>query len=93
MSVQEEEIRVSEELAKDPNWVAYQTALKAGQFESMEPGTYVFYHDGQLVGSGMDKHKLLEEIRHKNIERGFLHQVGVPERVIHLPPYITEKLV
>ncbi len=92
MAVKKERVRVSDELVNDPNWVAYQAALKSGQFQNMEAGTYVFFHEGQLVGTGMDRDKLFEELTGKGIGAGFVHQVGVPERVVHMPaPFMLVK--
>lgn len=89
MTVNKKEVSVPDELANDPNYKAYQTALQAGQFEDMPPGTYVFFHEGQLAGTGMDRHRLFEETDKKGIGAGFVHQVGVPERVVYLPaPFI-----
>lgn len=88
----EKKIRVSADLARDPNYIAYQAALTAGQFESMETGTFVAYHEGQLVGSGMDRDKLFQELHEQGIEGFFFHQVGVPERVVHLrSPHIVRR--
>lgn len=80
----EKKIRVSEDLAKDPNYIAYQQALRAGDFEKMEAGTFVAYHEGQLVGTGMDRDKLFQELHEQGVEGFFFHQVGVPERVVHM---------
>lgn len=80
----EKKIRVSEELAKDPNYIAYQQALTAGQFEQMDAGTYVAFHEGQLVGTGVDRDALFQELHGKGIHGFFFHQVGVPEQVVHL---------
>ena len=94
MSIRKEDVQVSDELANDKNWVAYQEALKTGEFEKMEPGTWVFYHQGQLAAVGKDKDdlfkgiKLLTNIDKKYKGGGFIHQVGVPEEIVTLPPYI-----
>ena len=81
----ERKIRVSKNLAKDPNYIAYQKALKDQEFERMEPGTYVAYHEGQLVGTGMDREAFFNELRDKGVEGCFFHQVGIPERVVDIP--------
>jgi hypothetical protein len=80
----EDTVGVSDELANDPNYLAYQAALSTSQFESFTPGTYVAYHDGQLVGTGTDRDQLLSELHGKGIEGVFYHQVGVPEQVFHM---------
>ena len=77
-------IKVSKDLADDPNDIAYQAAVSSGQFESLEAGTYVAFYEGQLIGTGMDQEKLFQELGEKGIT-GFLYQqVGIPERVVHL---------
>jgi len=75
--------KVSKDLAEDPNYIAYQAAVGSGQFESLEAGTYVAFHEGQLVGTGIDQDKLFQELGEKGITGFFYHQVGVPERVVH----------
>lgn len=78
----EKKTRISENLDGDPNCLAYQEALKAGRFESLETGTYVAYHEGQFVGSGMDSGKLIQELHERGIEGSLVHQIGVK---FHLP--------
>jgi hypothetical protein len=67
--------------ANDPNCLAYQEALKAGQFKEMTPGDYVAYFEGKLIASG-PRDKVLEEIRGKG---AMLHQVNHPEEIIDIP--------
>lgn len=78
------EVRVDDELAKDPNYIAYQQALKAGDFEKLEPGTWVAFNKGQLVATNIDRGLLFKALDEQKIG-GFVHQVGVPERVVDLP--------
>ncbi len=75
---------VDDGLANDENWLAYQEALKADQFKGLEPGAYVAFHEGKQVGIGMDRDVLFKELFEKGITGFFYHQVGVPERVVHL---------
>jgi len=85
------ESQPSREPRKDPNYIAYQKALKTGAFEKMEPGTFVAYHEGKLVGTGTDRDMLLRGVRDKGIQGFFLHQVGVPEEVIDIPtPFLVD---
>jgi hypothetical protein len=87
----EDKVHISADLANDPNYIAYLDALAAGQFETYEPGTFVAYHEGQLVGTGTDRDSLFQELHQQGIQGFFYHQVGVPERIVHLrSPHIVE---
>ena len=86
----EDKIHVDADLANAPNYLAYQAAVTGGQFENLQPGTYVAYHEGELVGSGMDRDTLFQELHQKGIQGFFFHQVGVPEVTVHLrSPHIV----
>lgn len=84
MSSRTGEIKVSEELANNLDYCAYQDALRGGQFQGMEPGTWVVFREGNLAGSGMDRDALFRELDEKGLSGGFAHQVGVPERVVNM---------
>lgn len=71
----------TEQVANDPNWLAYQEALKAGQFKEMTPGDYVAYFEGKLIASG-PREKVLEVIEGKG---AMLHQINYPEEVVEIP--------
>lgn len=73
--------RVSKDLAEDPNYLAYQSALESGQFASLEPGTFVVFNGGQLVLTGMDRDKIFKELGERKIG-GFIHQVNITEEPI-----------
>jgi len=83
---------ISEKLAEDPNFIAYLQAQASGEFDKMEAGTFVAYHGGRLVGTGMDRDKLFQKLHEKGIEGFFFHQVGVPEQVVHLrSPHVARR--
>ena len=81
--------RVSKDLAEDPNYLAYQSALESGQFASLEPGTFVVFNEGQLVLTGMDRDKIFEELGKRKIG-GFIHQVNIPEEPIVLHGFFSD---
>lgn len=76
---------IDESLAQDPNFIACQKAVERGQFRDLKPGTYVAYAEGELVGTGMDREQVLQEMKESNFKKGvYIHQVNVPQRVVHL---------
>lgn len=79
-----EKITASDELANDPNYIAYQKAKLSGEFDEMETGTFVAYHEGQLVGIGLNRDQLFQQLHEQGVEGFFFHQVGTPERVVHI---------
>ncbi|MBI2310832.1 hypothetical protein HYU90_03385 [Candidatus Collierbacteria bacterium] len=81
--------RVSKDLAEDPNYVAYQQALESGQFANLEPGTFVVFHEGQLVLTGTDRDKIFEELGKRGIG-GFIHQVNISEEPIVLHGFFVD---
>ena len=84
MGAEDNKATVDDELANDQNWQAYQQALTEDKFKDLQPGTYVAFYEGEQVGSGMDREALFQELFDKGIVGFFYHQVGVPERVVHL---------
>lgn len=78
------EVKVDAGLAKDPNYIAYQAALEAGDFEKLEPGTWVAFNEGKLIATNADRDLLFQELNKAKIG-GFVHQVGVPDRVVDIP--------
>lgn len=77
------EVGISEKPVNDPNFLAFQQALEKGDFNEFEAGTYVAFHDGELVGTGSDVEKLIQELSEQG-KHSFLKQVNVPERVLHI---------
>ena len=81
---------VSKDLAEDPNYLAYQRALESGEFTNFEPGTFVAFHKGKLVGTGIDRDKLFEELGKKGIGGFLSHQVNIAEEPIVLRGFFTD---
>ena len=85
MSTEDKNIRISEELANDPNFIAYNEAKNSGQFDELEPGTFVAFHEGKLVGTATDRDQLAESLLEKGIEGGYYYkQVNAPKTVHHV---------
>ncbi len=66
----------------DPNLLAYQEALANGQFEELEPGTYVAFHEGEFVKSETDREKLAKWLMSNDMSDSLLQLVGAPMEVI-----------
>lgn len=75
----------SNDLSEDLNIKAYEADVDGGTFSNYEPGTFVAYNNGGLVGSAKDREQLFKELREKGVEGFFYHQVGVPEEIIDVP--------
>lgn len=84
MGLKNKEVTVSDEFANDPNWRAYQEALKKGQFKDLQAGTFVAFREGQLVGTNLDRDQLFQQLERQGIRGFFFYQVGVSERVVHM---------
>jgi hypothetical protein len=68
----------------DPNIMAFQKAQKSGQFEKIEPGTWVAFHEGALIGSNVDRDILSQELQKTNAGEILYKQVGIPERIVNM---------
>ena len=79
--------RVDPELATDPNYLAYQSALDKGEFTDLEPGTYVVFNDGKLVAVDADRKAIIEKLNGLGVG-GFMTRVNLPEEV--LPGFFTD---
>jgi hypothetical protein len=84
MSLQTGGIEVDEDLANNPDYLAFQRALQGGAFGKMPPETWVVFSGGKLVGSGMDRGALFRDLDEKGLSGGFVHQVGVSDRVVEM---------
>lgn len=80
----EKKAKAPDESDSDPNFIAFQRAESLGQFSNLDPGTYVAFHEGKLVGTEADKKKLFQLLGEKGIPGFFYRQVGVPVRVRRL---------
>ena len=80
---------ISKELLKDPNFIAYQKAEAEGLFKDLEPGTYVAFVHGLLVGTATTFQEL-DDLRISG-NRLFFHQVNIPEEIIDIPTFEIEE--
>lgn len=82
----------TDHIEKNPNIIAYKKDLKEGVFVSFEPGTYVAYSDGKLVGFAKDIEQLFRKLSEKGIEGFYFDQVNVTKHKVYaLSPIWTEK--
>lgn len=79
--------RIDPELATDPNYVAYQTALENGEFANLQAGTYVAFNEGKLVAVDVDRKSIIEKLNRLGIG-GFMTRINLPEEV--LPGFFTD---
>lgn len=76
------------ELDRDPNFKAYQKALEDGRFRSLGPA-WVAFAGGSLVVTARERSQLFQALEAAGIRGCFVHEVNVPERVIHIrTPFI-----
>jgi hypothetical protein len=81
-----EKITVSNDLLQDPNFIAFNQAEQDGVFKDLEPGTYVAFVHGALVGNAPTIEALLALEALKSQEETVLcHQVNLPKEVIDIP--------
>lgn len=79
----DQEIRISPELAKDQNYVAYK-AQEASLKES-HMGEWAAFVDGNVVAIEKDKRRLFEYLsKHYPQSGAFFHQIVEVEEVAHL---------
>lgn len=78
------EIKVNERPAQDPNRIAFNEAVEEGEFNDLEPGTWVFFRRGEFVGSGDSIDSICEKYPDEEHPGGFATQVGVQVPVIPL---------
>lgn len=51
------------EIDSDPNHIAYTQAVARGDFEGMDPETWLAFRQGELIGTNLDQEVLMEELR------------------------------
>ena len=77
-----EKIRVSPDLAKDPNYQAYKA--QETQLKQEHMGEWVAFADGQLALIAVDRETLFRDAEAKGLTGFFFHQIVEKERVVHL---------
>ncbi len=55
---------------EDPNFLAYKSALDGGQFDQLDPTSWLAFADGQLVGSASSRDELLQTLGEDIIRKG-----------------------
>lgn len=68
---------------EDPNYIAFQQAQITGQFDNLKEGTFVAFHNGQLVGTDLDKQKLITDLAEHGLTGIFIHEFGTPDTILH----------
>lgn len=79
--------RVSRELAEDPNYIAYKKALEAGEFDGMEPTSYLAFLDGKLIATANTKDEIFEKIKS---EKGGVMMTQVKPEPIKLHGFFVD---
>ena len=82
---QKREVKVDPGLANHSNQTAFNLAMQNGQFNDLEPGSWVAFCDGKLLTTNADKVALFQQLEQKfKGQKGevFVNQVGVPEEII-----------
>lgn len=69
----------------DPNEIAYMRDLANGLFQSLAPGTYVGYYNGQLVHVDIDQDRFFSELRKRGLKHVYYQQLDEEDEMIHIP--------
>lgn len=77
---------VPEDLANDPNYMAYKQAVESGQLAALEPGTFVVFCEGELrlIASRVDLESVMDTLDKMKVGACFIKRVNMPERVVML---------
>lgn len=70
---------------EDPNVKAFLESSISGVFEDLDPGTFVAFSGGQLLGTGEDREELITRLTSQGISADMLVQpVNVPIETVHI---------
>jgi len=78
-------IMIDQDLENDPDYQAFKTAEKTGEFKK---GTWLGYRDGELVGEGKNLDEVSEQAG--SLIGVYVAQIGVTEEA-HLPTSFIEE--